>query len=286
MESVVLPDGRTMEYLVEGPDDGLPLVMHHGTPGGAINRELLFPPGVRLVMISRPGYATSTPNPGRDVAAAAADTAAVLDAAGIAEFVTAGWSGGGPHALACAALLPGRCLAAATIAGVAPYDADGIDWLAGMGEENVVEFGAALAGTDQLEAFLTEAAPAFVNVQPADIVAAFGDLISEVDKQTLQDGFADYLAESMRHALSGGIAGWRDDDLAFCKPWGFTPEDIQRPVSLWQGDQDRMVPFEHGRWLASRMPTAEVHLVPGEGHISLITRLDQIVDTLRRQAAT
>ncbi|GAA0555204.1 alpha/beta hydrolase [Paractinoplanes ferrugineus] len=285
METVVRPAGRTLEYLVEGPEDGLALVLHHGTPGAAINRDGLFPPDVRLVLISRPGYATSTPNPGRDVASAAADTAAVLDAAGIAEFVTAGWSGGGPHALACAALLPGRCLAAATIAGVAPSDAEGLDWLAGMGAANVEEFGAARAGAAKLQAFLHEAAGPLATVRAADVVEAFGDLVSEVDKRALREGFADYLAASLRHALSAGIDGWRDDDLAFCKPWGFALADIATPVSLWQGDQDRMVPFEHGRWLAAGLPKAEVHLVPGAGHVSLLSRIDQIVATLRRQAA-
>jgi pimeloyl-ACP methyl ester carboxylesterase len=285
MESVKLADGRVLEFLVEGPEDGLPLVVHHGTPGAAVSRAGMFPPGVRVVMISRPGYATSTPLPGRDVAAAAADTAAVLDSIGIAEFVTLGWSGGGPHALACAARLPDRCLAAATIAGVAPYDAGGLDWLDGMGAENVEEFGKALAGPTELEAFLAAAEGSFAHVQPGEIIAAFGDLVSEVDKRALADGFADYLAASIRHALSGGTAGWRDDDLAFCKPWGFAVADIEPPVSLWQGDQDRMVPFGHGRWLAAHLPRPEAHLVPGEGHISLINSIDRIVATLRRQAA-
>jgi pimeloyl-ACP methyl ester carboxylesterase len=285
METVVRPDGRVLEFLIDGPEDGLPLVLHHGTPGGAVLRPGLFPPGVRLVLISRPGYATSTALPGRDVASAAADTAAVLDAAGIAEFVTVGWSGGGPHALACAALLPDRCLAAATIAGVAPYDADGLDWFDGMGAENVEEFGLAVAGAGPLEAWLAKAEGAMAHVRSDDVVAAFGDLISEVDRRALEAGFADLMAASLRHALSGGIAGWRDDDLAFCKPWGFAVEDIEPPVSLWQGDQDRMVPFGHGRWLANRLPSPEVHLVEGEGHISLISKIDQIVNTLRRQAA-
>ncbi|GIF17945.1 pimeloyl-ACP methyl ester carboxylesterase [Actinoplanes tereljensis] len=285
MESVKLPDGRVLEYLVEGPADGLPLVLHHGTPGGAVSRESLFPPGVRVVMISRPGYATSTPLPGRRVADAAADTAAVLDAIGIAEFVTVGWSGGGPHALACAALLPDRCLAAATIAGVAPYGVEGLDWFEGMGAENIEEFGKALAGPAELEASLAEAEGSFAQVQPDEVIAAFGDLVSEVDKRALADGFAEYLARSLRHALSGGTAGWRDDDLAFCKPWGFDVAGIEPPVSLWQGDQDRMVPYGHGRWLAAHLPQPEVHLVPGEGHISLVNNMNQIVETLRRQAA-
>ncbi|GAA2603978.1 alpha/beta fold hydrolase [Paractinoplanes durhamensis] len=285
METVVLPDGRTLEYLVEGPAEGLPLVLHHGTPAAAVRYGPLAVPGIRLVLISRPGYGTSTEDPGRSVASAAADTAAVLDAAGIAEFVTAGWSGGGPHALACAALLPGRCLAVATMAGVAPSEAEGLDWLDGMGSENVEEFGAAAAGRAKLEAFLNHAAETMGEVKGSEVIEAFGDLIADVDKQALVGGFADYLAQSFRHALSGGIAGWRDDDLAFTKPWGFELATIEPPVSIWQGDQDRMVPFGHGQWLAEHLPDPEVHLLPGEGHLSLIDNFKLIVATLRRQAA-
>ncbi|MFF5294235.1 alpha/beta fold hydrolase [Paractinoplanes globisporus] len=289
MEHVTLPDGRTLEYLVEGPSAAIPLVLHHGTPSGTVRYAPIFDEalsqGFRVVQASRPGYATSTPHPGRIVADVAADTAALLDAIGATTFVTVGWSGGGPHALACAALLPGRCLAAATIAGVAPYRAEGLDWLAGMGEENVEEFGAAVAGPEPLNAFLSTAASAMAQVEPAELIEAFGDLISEVDKKTLVGGFAEYLAASFREAVSRGVAGWREDDLAFVQEWGFPLAGITVPLSLWQGDQDRMVPFEHGRWLAAHLPSAEVHLVPGEGHLSLIANFGAIVGYLRSHAA-
>ena len=288
MEHLSLPDGRTLEYLVEGPPGGMPLVLHHGTPSGTVRYAPVFDAataqGFRVVQTSRPGYATSTPHPGRRVADVAADTAALLDALGATEFVTVGWSGGGPHALACAALLPDRCRAAATIAGVAPFTAEGLDWPAGMGEENLAEFGAAVEGPEALDAFLTTAAAASVNVQAADLVEAFGDLISEVDRGVLVGGFAEYQAESFRRAVATGIAGWREDDLAFVVDWGFPLAGIRPPLSLWQGDQDRMVPFAHGRWLADHLPGPEVHLVPGEGHLSLMANFTTIVTDLRRHA--
>ncbi|MFI5895805.1 alpha/beta fold hydrolase [Actinoplanes sp. NPDC051513] len=286
MEHLTLPDGRTLEYLAEGPRAAIPLVLHHGTPSGTVRYDPLFDAalagGFRIVQASRPGYATSTPNPGRRVADVAADTAALLDALDAPTFVTVGWSGGGPHALACAALLPGRCRAAATIAGVAPFGAEGLDWLDGMGEENVAEFSAALDGPDALDAFLAKAASPLKSVAPADMIEAFGDLISEVDKRALTDGgLAAYLAASFQASVSAGIAGWREDDLAFAQDWGFPLADIKVPVSLWQGDQDRMVPFAHGRWLAAHLPSADVHLVPGEGHLSLVANFGTIVDHLR-----
>ena len=289
MERIDLPDGRTLEYLLEGPPGGLPLILHHGTPSGAVRYapmiEAATRHGLRVVLPSRPGYGGSTPHPGRRVAGVAADTAALLDSLGATEFVTIGWSGGGPHAFACAALLPGRCRGAATIAGVAPYRAPHLDWSAGMGEDNIAEFGAAAQGIAELDAFLSTAAGELARVSAADVVAAFGDLLSAVDVAALDDGFADYLAESSRYAVSAGIAGWREDDLAFLADWGFPLTDIRVPVAVWQGDQDRMVPFDHGRWLAAHIPGAEAHLLTGEGHLSVIASFEEVVKALLAHAA-
>ncbi|MEU8813524.1 alpha/beta hydrolase [Actinoplanes sp. NPDC048796] len=284
MERIDLPDGRTMEYLVEGPTGGLPLVFHHGTPSGAVRYEPVFASavrhGLRIIMPSRAGYAGSTPHPGRRVADVAADVAALLDGLEAAHFVTIGWSGGGPHALACAARLPGRCLGAALIAGVAPYRAPGLDWLAGMGEENIAEFGAAAQGVPQLDQLLTRMAEGLARVTGADVAEAFGDLLSGVDKQALTGEFADYLAESSRYAVSAGVAGWREDDLAFLADWGFKVEDVKVPVAVWQGAEDRMVPPAHGQWLATHVPGAEAHLLPAEGHLSLLAGIDAVVESL------
>jgi pimeloyl-ACP methyl ester carboxylesterase len=271
-----LPDGRVLEYVDGGPADGFPLVVQHGTPSGAVLYPALVEAaaehGLRTILPARPGYGGSSARPGRVVADVAADVAALLDGLGLAGFVTVGWSGGGPHALACAALLPERCRAAATIAGVAPYGAPGLDWLAGMGAENIAEFGAAAAGSAQLSAYLEREAAGLADVGGAELAGALGDLVSDVDREAAAGGFADYLAASFRAALSTGIAGWRDDDLAFLTGWGFGLDAVEVPVALWQGDQDRMVPVDHGRWLAAYVPGATLHLVPGEGHLSLLTR--------------
>jgi pimeloyl-ACP methyl ester carboxylesterase len=283
-----LPDGRTLEYVVDGPADGLPLVFHHGTPSAAVPFPLMTAAaaahGLRTVLHSRPGYAGSAPRPGRTVADDAADVAAILDALGAERFLTMGWSGGGPHALASAALLPDRCLAAATVAGVAPHRGDTQDWLAGMGQENLDEFGAALAGEAALTAYLEQEAAGMAGVTGPDIAAALGDLVSDVDKRALTGDFADYLAATFRASVSTGIAGWRDDDLAFAADWGFPLDRFPVPVAIWQGEQDRMVPFEHGRRLAAQVTGAEVHLEPDEGHISLIGKPETIVADLVRLA--
>ncbi|MFE2431661.1 alpha/beta fold hydrolase [Streptomyces sp. NPDC059373] len=285
MTNLHLADGRTLEYLVAGPADGTPLVLHNGTPSAAVFFEPMVAAaarhGLRVVVHSRPGYAASSPQPGRTVAAVAADVAAILDELGVDRFLTVGWSGGGPHALACAALLPGRCLAAATVAGVAPHGVEGLDWLGGMGAENIEEFGAAAAGEGPLTAFLSAQVPGLAEVQAGEIAAALGDLVSDVDRNALTDEFADYMAATFRAAVSGGIAGWRDDDLAFVGDWGFDLGAVEAPVSVWQGAEDRMVPYAHGRWLASRLTGATVHLEPTEGHLSLVLNaFDDIVTEL------
>ena len=271
---VTLAEGRTVQALAAGPADGLPFVFHTGTPAGLVHYQPIIDAaagaGLRCVMYSRPGYGGSDPRPGRLVADAAGDVAAILDQLGAGEFVTAGWSGGGPHALACAALLSGRCLAAATIAGVAPRSAAGLDWLDGMAEENIVEFSAAAAGPDGLTALLTHAAEQMGAVTGAEIVEAFGGLVTAPDKAALTGGFADYLAQATRAAVAEGIAGWRDDDLAFVTDWGFPLDDVSAPVTVWQGDQDAMVPYGHGQWLASHLPCARARFLDGEGHLSLV----------------
>jgi pimeloyl-ACP methyl ester carboxylesterase len=241
--------------------------------------------GLRVIVAARPGYEGSTPRPGRRVADVAGDTATVLDALGADTFVTVGWSGGGPHTLACAAALPGRCLAAASVAGVAPYQAKGLDWLAGMGPENVDEFGAAAAGEAVLTQFLHGAAATLGTVTGADVAQALGGLVIAADQAVLIGEFADYVATALRASMNTGLAGWRDDDLAFVSDWGFSPGGAPgtptAPVAIWQGDQDKMVPFAHGQWLAASIPGARAHLLPGQGHLSLtISFLDRILDDL------
>ncbi len=271
--------------MVAGPEYGTPLLFHYGTPGA----PLPYPPtvdtaarhGLRTVLYARPGYGASTPQPGRAVADAAADTTTILDALGAGTFVTLGWSGGGPHALACAALLPDRCLAAATVAGVAPYGSPGLDWLAGMGTDNIEEFGAALAGEPELTRYLQGQADVLRAVTAADLAQALGDLVSDVDRAQLTGELADFLARSFQAAVATGIAGWRDDDLAFVRDWGFEPDGRQVPVTVWHGDQDRMVPYAHGEWLAAHVPGATAKLVPGEGHLSMVfSTFEKIIDDL------
>jgi len=285
--SVPTPDGRQLEVLDTGPRDGLPLVFHFGTPQGAAPFGILERPaverGLRVISYSRPGYGSSTPRADASTATVADDAfdvAAILDHLGLGEFVTLGWSGGGPRALACAAMLPDRCLAATagvSIAPVAEFDGDIRD---GMGEENVAEYNAAFTGREALEKFLTEEGTAFFSLTGDQVADALGDLVPPVDRAALTGELAEIMAATARAAGRQGIRGWLDDDLTHIRPWGFDLGAITVPVAIWQGTEDRMVPFAHAQWLAANVAGARAHLVEGEGHLSLIMKMDEILDDL------
>jgi pimeloyl-ACP methyl ester carboxylesterase len=286
---VATPDGRSLDVYLAGPEDGEILLFHDGSPGtGHPTSKLVAAAAdrnLRYVSFSRPGYAGSSRRPGRRVADVVDDAVVVLDHLGAERCFTMGWSGGGPHALACAALLPDRVIAAAAIASVAPYPADGLDWMAGMGQENIHEFSAALDGTAALQANLEAWAPGMVSLTGEAVADSLGDLIPPIDRAALTGEFADELAEDLRRAVGNGIWGWHDDDLAFTQPWGFDLANIRVPLALWQGEEDRMVPFAHGQWLAAHIPGAGAHLLPGHGHLSLaVDSLGLILDDMRSLA--
>jgi pimeloyl-ACP methyl ester carboxylesterase len=289
IETITMRDGRQLEYLEHGPADAPVMLVHGGTPGAASEAGVVQRPaealGLRTITYSRPGYGGSTERPGRTVADAAEDVVELLDDLGIGEFVSFGWSGGGPHALACAALLPDRCRAAAVLAGIAPHDAAGLDLLDGMDRSNVEEFGAAFEGYDAIEAFLTPQRDRIGTLTADTVIDELGGLLSDVDQAALTGEMAADSVVSFRRALERGIAGWRDDDLAFVTGWGFELATIRVPVAIWQGRQDRMVPFAHGEWLAQAIPSAEPHLFDDEGHLSLIAQADAIFGDLLRLAA-
>ncbi|HEV7203259.1 MAG TPA: alpha/beta hydrolase [Jatrophihabitans sp.] len=286
--SITLPDGRTLDLLDRGDGD-VAIVFHHGTPGAYWRYEPMVAAavdaGFRWIATSRAGYGGSTRRPGRSVADNCDYVAAVLDQLGVERFVAVGWSGGGPHALACGALLAPRCAGVITLAGVAPFDgadAAGFDWFDGMGPENHAEFGAAVEGEAAVRAYLEPEREGLVAITGPDVAASLGGLIDEADRRVLTGEFAEALAESFRDGLRVGADGWIDDDLAFARPWGFDLAAVRVPVGVWQGDQDRMVPYSHGSYQVERLPDVRAHLLPGEGHLSIpLGRFDQVLAEAR-----
>jgi pimeloyl-ACP methyl ester carboxylesterase len=237
-----------------------------------LHSDLLDPAaanGLRIVELVRPGYGNSTREPQRTVADVVEIANDLADHLGFDKYVTMGWSGGGPHALANVALSPDRCVAAMSLAGVGMFGQSDLDFLEGMGQDNLDEFGAAVAGEAEIRAFLEPAGAEMANVQGSEIIEMMSTLLPEEDRAALTGEFGENTAEMFRWAIHTGIDGWLDDDIAFVLPWGFDLEKIKNPVTIWQGATDLMVPFAHGQWLASKMPHADVNLLEGHGHLSI-----------------
>jgi pimeloyl-ACP methyl ester carboxylesterase len=258
-----LGDGRRLHVYDsgDGRDARRTVFWHHGTPNLGAPPEPLFPAaarlGIRWLSYDRPGYGRSTSQPGRDLAAAADEVAGVADALGIGQFGVMGHSGGSNHALACGALLGERVLGVVCMAGLAPFHTEGLDWFGGMAASGAARLRAAARGRAALEDYLASAEFDPEEFTPADHAALAGAW--------------SWLGEVAGQAQEGGLPGGMvDDELAYVAPWGFAPGQVRAPVLLLHGGQDRIVPSAHARWLASRIPSAELWLRPEEGHISVL----------------
>ncbi|MET9630326.1 alpha/beta hydrolase [Lentzea sp. NPDC006480] len=285
MSLIALQDGRNLHIEVTGPESGMPLIFHHGTPGSVLRftgfQQAVHQHGLRLVRYSRAGYGQSSRLPGRSIADVVPDVVAILDHIGAARCLVAGRSGGGPHCLATAALLPERVAGALVIAGFAPCGMADLDFVAGMGELNTELFGLALRGEDDLRPALQDHAKSLGANDSAAIMRGWRTLLPDVDRAVISGEYAADLAAGFAEGLRPGVDGWVDDDLAFVRLWGFAVSDVTVPTFIWHGTEDLFVPYTHGEWLARNVPGATAHLLTGEGHLSLaIGALDMMLAEL------
>lgn len=265
------PDGRTIAVAEWGDPNGLPFIVFHGTPGGRIgwweDPTIYARHGLRRLTFDRPGYGDSTRLAGRSVADIVPDVVAIADALGVGQFAAYGGSGGGPHVLACAALLPERVVRCIASVSIAPFGVDGLDWFAGMTEGNVIEFSAALEG----EAPMREVAEREAGIAVGRLKAGRADFFSDAYEMAeadiaLMEKHRVRAAAHLLNALAPGADGWVDDMLAFTRAWGFDVGDVRVPVYLQYGRDDTLVPVGHGDWLAAHMRTARVD-VQDAGHL-------------------
>lgn len=279
-------DGRTLAVERHGNPHGRPVFLLHGTPGSRLGpaprSAVLYRLGVHLITFDRPGYGASDRLPGRRVAHAAADVETIADELGITEFAVVGRSGGAPHALACAALLPERTVRTAALVGLAPRDAQGLDWFEGMTESNVREYINAAAGHRQLSAAL-EFRTVTIRADPMASVAAMRRGLPESDREIVADaGIRAMLVRNFAEGLRSSAGGWIDDVMSFSTDWEFRPEDIRAKVLLWHGEDDVFAPVQHTRWLAERIPGASLVIERGAAHFGALRVLTQVLNWATR----
>ena len=285
MRTVDGPAGRTLSVRQGGVPGGVPVLVMNGTPGSSLMYEPHLADaeakGIHLFSYDRPGYGGSTRDAGRSVADCAADVEALCDGLGLDRVCLWGISGGGPHALAAAALLPERVAAAASLAAVGPYDADGLDFFEGMGEKNVEEFGVIFEGEETHRAALERDRAELLAAAPEELVEVWRTLLGPADLEVATGVVAQYVLDAMRAGFDESVDGWLDDEVAFATPWGFDLASIRIPVLLLHGEQDRFVPFGHGTWLAGQIPGVEAWLTPDDGHLTLaVRRVPEVHDWL------
>jgi pimeloyl-ACP methyl ester carboxylesterase len=238
--------------------------------------------GIRLITFDRPGYGYSDRLESRQVADVVPDVEAIADALDVDQFAVLGRSGGGPHALACAALLPNRVTRAGILVSLAPWGADGLDWFDGMSDSNKKEFNDAANEPEALTAALVRTAAA-IRINPASHVSTLGPELPESDQRVMTDAcLRALLAQNYAEALRDSADGWIDDSLAFCSPWGFDPADIKVPVLVWHGQDDVFSPVSHSRWLADQIPNATMHIQPSAAHFAAFAAMPDMLSWLIR----
>ncbi|MGW2560272.1 alpha/beta fold hydrolase [Streptomyces sp. NPDC001514] len=277
-------DGRHLMVERIGDPRGRPVFLLHGTPGSRLGPAprgmVLYQRGMQLIAYDRPGYGGSDRLAGRSVADVVEDVRAIADALGLDRFAVVGRSGGAPHALACAALMPDRVTRAAALVTLAPRDADGLDWFEGMAASNVLEYTRATADPDGLTArFITRSDE--IRRDPVRLLDDLRRELTDSDRMVVADaGVRAMLLRNYQEALRTSAYGWIDDALAFCSPWGFDPAEIKPPVLLWHGEKDVFSPVGHSRWLAERIPGATAVLEPAAAHFDALHALPRILTWL------
>ncbi|MEY9962916.1 pimeloyl-ACP methyl ester carboxylesterase [Streptacidiphilus sp. MAP12-16] len=274
-------DDRTIAVETAGDPRGRPVFLLHGTPGSRLGPaprgQVLHRLGIHLISFDRPGYGDSDRRPGRRVVDAAADVAAVAEELGLTAFAVVGRSGGAPHALACAALLPDLVTRTAALVSIAPRNAPGLDWYAGMTESNVRAYTSADRGHQRIVATI-QVRSRDIRADPSRLIAELRRELPPSDRRVVADpGLRRMLELNYSEALRYDAGGWIDDAVAFSQDWGFDPADIASPVLLWHGEDDTFSPVEHSRWLADRIPDSHMVVEPGAAHFGALRILPAVL---------
>jgi pimeloyl-ACP methyl ester carboxylesterase len=269
-------DGRRLRADVVGDGHRVVLVQVGSPNAGVLYHEWMQDAagrGLTLITYDRPGYRGSSRQLGRTVADCAADVRRLSEVVGFERCVAWGFSGGGPHALACGALLDDLVAAVATIGSPAPFDAPGLDFLAGRSDGDRDDYELFLSDRTEWERHGEQQREELLAMSAGELAEQWSAGTSEADGADLHGEFGVWLHRAAQAGLAPSLDGWTDDDIAlFHSPWGFDPASISIPVKVWHGLEDRLVPSAHGRWLAEAIPSAQVEFRDHDGHLTVVAR--------------
>jgi pimeloyl-ACP methyl ester carboxylesterase len=282
-------DGRRLAVNLSGDPLGEPVFYLHGTPGSRVGPrptdQELEDRHVWLISFDRPGYGRSDRLEFRSVADVAPDVEAIADSLGLERFAVLGRSGGGPHALACAARLPDRVTRSAALVSLAPWEAPGLDWFRGMAQSNVDAYTIAAKDPEALSVRLIRATQE-ITADPKSHIAVLTPEMPEADRRIVADEhIRTLLAQNFFEGLRISAEGWIDDVLAFCSPWGFDLSEIRVPVYLWHGGRDVFSPMAHTRWLADRIQGARADYPADRAHFGALEVVPQVLSWLSTQTS-
>lgn len=288
MSILSLPDGRSFEYEEHGAPGGYTVLFHHGMPGSVVFMPTVLGPlveaGFHVVTYSRPGYGRSSLDEGRSVLDTARDCIELLAHLGVDHCLTVGWSAGGPHALALAALDPGRVAGVLLIASFAPFEAPLPEFTEGMGAQNVLQFQSAMHGRTVMRETIRQMVAAIRDQSSADVAGEMSSLLPAADVAEMAGPYGADNEANMGYGLSRGEEGWVSDLAALTSGWGFEIASVSTAVDVWHGEEDLMVPVAHGRWLSEQLTSARLCSLPGHGHVSVaVGGLDAKVDSLLKR---
>jgi len=280
-----LPDGRQLGWRLWGDPDGRPLLRLQGTPGS----RLSIPPlhrewneqGLRVIMADRPGFGLSTRLPGRGVLDVADDYAVLLDELDLDSVAVLGISGGGPHALAFAVRHPDRVRALSIVAGVPPLTDDDV---ALVPKANAISYDLAKDGWDALHRFTEQEREVMLADPVAGLRASMIYAPADDQRIMLEPSWQESHSIGVREALRQGGEGWTDETLAVLSPWGFDPEEVKPHVAWWAGEADINCPIAAVRRYVDRLPSAELHVWEGAGHLRQYLRAGEFLSDLVRRA--
>jgi len=283
--SIKLSDGRSIDYLDNGVISKSALILHHGTPttmtvwgtwlAAAAEK------GTRAIAFTRPGYAGSDRKIGYSVLDANDDLEEILEYLDVENFVSIGWSGGGPYALASGLLK--SCTGVQLIAAVSPYDAKDFDWFQDQSPESIEE---AKIAVESLENSIIYKEKYYAEIRDLTAEQILVEYAKRSSFNTFEDdfrAFAKDLSASLHDALESGVAGFADDERAFLRNWGFETKAVPVPVCIWHGLEDLTVSPHMGRWLHANISDSKLELLDGQNHGSImVENRNEIIDAAIR----